>query len=166
MGRGVGADRQVTPGRAGIAVAVLLLLAACGPPPPREARAPALRDAEAARILREIGLPRPASARVTYAEYMSGIDAAGRLALVMSAADWDRWRMRIARGSPRALLFSRNAEETFMLAPDDDPGWRPQDAAGLRVASTNWADETQGLNVGVAPAGAGRVRVFLFWHET
>lgn len=93
---------------------------------------------------------------------MHGIDDAARLILVLPNAEWQRLDRRIVQAVPDASPLS--AEGRQVLGPDEGawaPGWQP----GLVARQLGWRQGTEVPNVGVAPAGASQVRVFLFWYE-
>ncbi len=137
--------------------AAAALLSGCGTAVPDE---PLAKRANAA--VEAIGLAIPPGAGIAFADEMHGIDDAARLILVLPAAEWRRLDRRIAQAEPDAPPLS--AEDRHLLGPDEG-GWAPGRQPGLVAHQLRWRQGTEVLNVGVAPAGAGRVRVFLFWHQ-
>ena len=114
-------------------------------------------DARAASDAARIGLPLPQGTRAEFAEWMAGIDAAARLALVMPEAGWES----IRAGLPAQSFEARN---NSFFGPDGR-GWRPGHAPGLVSAHFLWGGGKEAVLLGVAPAGHGEVRVFVFWHQ-
>lgn len=144
----------------------LLLLAAsgCGAAPSQDRSTMATTGADQTAILKRIGLTPPPSAQIEYADYTNGMDDAARLLLVMPQGDWTAFLAGIVRRAPRAPEFGEDLN--FALGPDKQ-GWNPNAARGLKTGQVAWGvNESEGLNIGVAPAGDGKVRVFLFWHQT
>ena len=117
----------------------------------------------AAAVLKRMGLVLPASAHVELAEQIRGMDDSARLVAVMPEADWTSLRATITREAPHGLVFSADENATFGPAED---GWHASDTPGLTTAETTWANGSEGLTIGFAPAAPGRVRVFLFWFQT
>jgi hypothetical protein len=115
-------------------------------------------EGRAATYAGRIGLPMPASTRAEFAEWMAGIDAAARLVLVMPEASWAALRSSLPPASFEA------ADGAYLGLDDGD--WRPHSAPGLLSAQIYpWRDRAEALNIGFAPATAGEVRVFVFWHQ-
>jgi len=115
-------------------------------------------------ILKRIGLSLPPSGKIEYARYQSGMDDAAWLLVTMSEADWKVFLDGIVRRAPHPLEFS---EEANPLMGPRDGEWNPEAAKGLKTGQVNWdRNDSEGLNIGFAPAGDGTVRVFLFWHQT
>ena len=114
----------------------------------------------AATYAGRIGLRLPPGARFEYAVWGSGIDAMSRIAFVVPDAGWEAFRAGLP---PRPF----DAEGNANFLPDA-PGWAPGGAAGLSAAVFPWRGAGGGaevLRVGVAPAGPGERRVFLFWNQ-
>ncbi len=124
----------------------------------------ATTGADQTAILQRIDLTLPPSAQMEYADYMAGMDDAARVLLVMPQADWTTFLAGIVRRSPRPPEFTE--EFNFALGPGKQ-GWNPESAKGLKTGQVAWGvNESEGLNIGVAPAADGTVRVFIFWHQT
>ncbi len=114
----------------------------------------------AAAYAERIGLRLPAGTRAGFAYWWTGLDDAARIALVMPDAGWAAFRAGLPRGR-------FGAEGNHRFEPDE-AGWAPGRAAGLTSAQFPWHGPrggTEALNVGVAPAGPGERRVFVFWHQ-
>jgi hypothetical protein len=110
-------------------------------------------------ILAEIGVTAPAGAVIEHAEWMPGSEAGARVVVLAPAREWPRWRAHLV---PTNARFTR--EDNVQLGSDHD-GWAPGKAVGLATVSGPWRGGTEALNIGRAPAGGGRVRVFLYWHQ-
>ena len=98
------------------------------------------------------------------ADHTAGMDDAARVLLVMSQADWVAFLDGIVRRSPRPPEFADDLN--FALYPEKQ-GWNPGSVKGLTTGQVAWGvNQSEGLNIGFAPADGGRVQVFLFWHQT
>ncbi|WP_283514549.1 hypothetical protein [Sphingomonas sp. 2R-10] len=147
----------------GAVAATLMLAAVAGCKPPTVVFEGEQETAARGRtILGRIGLPLPDSAVIEHATMERGLDDNARIVAVLPEAAWRPIATRLAARDPAAPPFS--AEANAMLGPDA-AGWAPRRAPGLRTIQRRWNDGGEVVNVGVAPAGAGRVRLFLFWHE-
>jgi hypothetical protein len=144
---------------------IVLMLAASGCDAPSSDRsAIATTATDQAAILKRIGLTLPPSARVEYADYMAGMDDAARLLMTMTDADWQAFLTDITRRAPRLPEFLEDANP--LLGPTDGK-WNPSATKGLKTGQVVWGvNQSEGLNIGFAPVGDGKVRVFLFWHQT
>lgn len=112
----------------------------------------------AAAYVGRIGLHLPAGTRAEFAAWMTGLDDAARLILIMSEANWAVLRS----GLPPASFEVENGPR---LGPDEG-GSMPGSAPGLLSAQFHpWRDRAEALNIGFAPAAAGEVRVFVLWHQ-
>jgi hypothetical protein len=116
----------------------------------------------AERIARLAGFDLPASAKVVFADYTQGHDDSARLLIDLPEADW----LAMKAKPPLAAIDQRawSPDNVFHLGPAEGP-WQPGQAAGLEVAQTPVAEGRQSLNVGVAPAQGGKVRVYLHWFQ-
>ncbi len=146
----------------GVAAALTLIPVAGCKPPLVVFEGEQETAARAAQILARIGFPLPDSAVVEHAVMERGLDDNARIVAVLPEAAWRPIATRLIAGDPGAPSFS--AEDNAMLGPDVG-GWQPGRAAGLRTIQRRWNDGREAINVGGAPAGAGRVRMFLFWHQ-
>lgn len=113
-------------------------------------------------IAAPIGLDLPPGAQIDHAERISGQDDAVRLVVRLPEAAWRTLVERLASKAGEAPVFS--ADQNFHLGPPGE-GWRPGDAMGLKTAQLPWAGGAEALNLGLAPAGRGEVRLFVFWHQ-
>lgn len=121
-------------------------------------------SADGAIIVKRIGLSLPPSGKIEYARYQPGMDDAAWLLVRMSEVDWKVFLDGIVRWAPHAPEFS---EEANALMGPRDGNWDTEAAKGLKTGQVAWGvNDSEGLNIGFAPAGDGRVRVFLFWHQT
>lgn len=151
--------------RALLPLTLALLATACSNPA-RSTAAPSSSNTsevsmqDAHSIANKIGVTFPKGARVEHADLIEGRDDAARVALVMSAADWTAWKSALAPSD--APPFS--AEANFHLGPDDTD-WTPSKATGLLTTQVPWRAGKEALNLGYAPTGENKVRVFLFWHQ-
>ncbi len=147
-----------------IAVLMLLTFPGCGMSPAQERTQVATNGETVASsaILKRIGLSLPSSARVEYAEQMPGRDDAARLIMVLDEADWKIVQSRLVDKGSDQPIFSE--DDNFHLGSDED-GWKPGEAAALKTAQLPWADGVESLNLGIARAEAGQVRLFVFWHQ-
>jgi len=144
----------------------VLLLAApgCDAAPSQDKSKMAITGPDQTAILKRIGLALPPSAQVEYADHTAGMDDAARVLLVMSQADWVAFLDGIVRRSPRPPEFADDLN--FALYPEKQ-GWNPGSVKGLTTGQVAWGvNQSEGLNIGFAPADGGRVQVFLFWHQT
>lgn len=144
----------------------LLLPAApgCGAAPSQDRSTMATTGTDQTAIIKRIGLTLPSSAQVEYADYTAGMDDAARLLLLMSQADWTAFLDGIVRKAPRPPEFGEDLN--FALGPEKE-GWKPETTKGLKTGQVVWGvNQSEGLNIGFAPVGDGKVRVFLFWHQT
>lgn len=146
-----------------VAVAGMLLIApACGSPL-AERNVVKSNDANSAsHVIEKIGLKLPASANIEYFKYLPGMDDSARLVLTLAEADWPPLLAQINAKSEREVVFA--ASDNFLLS-DDGQDWKPSVTPGLETGQAALAN-AEWLNVGVAPNGPGRLRVFLFWHRT
>lgn len=115
---------------------------------------------DAQTVARQIGVTFPAGAQVEYTGRIEGRDNAAQVILRMPEADWTAWRAALVPSD--APPFS--ADANFHLGPDEG-SWAPAKAAGLTTVQVPWRGGNESLNIGHAPAGDGKVRVFLFWHQ-
>ena len=143
----------------------MLLTGGCGTPASQgEARTTTSatdNDAQGKAIAQRIGLTLPTDAVIEHAEAIRGQDDAARLVLVLPEAGRKAMAQQRAANDPAPLPFE--ADANFHLGPDG-AGWTPGKAAGLTTTQLVWRGGTEALNIGSAPA-AGKVRVFLFWHQ-
>lgn len=121
-------------------------------------------SADGVTVLKRIGLTLPPSGTTEYVRYQAGMDDAEWLLLTMTDTDWQAFLASITRKAPRPPEFLEDANP--LLGPPDGK-WNPSAARGLKTGQVAWGvNQSEGLNIGIAPAGDGRVRVFLFWHQT
>lgn len=145
------------------AAVAAIMLAACSQAFPSKGPTVTSKDRKtnAAALLKHVGLAMPPAA-VEFYEYDDGLDDAARVKLVMSEADWATMRnepaLRMKGEGLRGLIL------TGMLSSDHGD-WRPQ-ADGATIIAHRDLPDAERLTVGYAPAGPGRVRVYLFWHQT
>jgi hypothetical protein len=143
---------------------LLLAASGCSAAPSQDRSTMATTGADKTAILKRIGLTPPPSAQIEYVDYTNGMDDAARLLLVMPQADWTAFLADIVHKVPRSPEFAEDLN--FALGPGRE-GWHPEAAKGLKTGQVAWGvNESENLNIGVAPAGDGKVRVFLFWHQT
>ncbi len=116
-------------------------------------------NAEAKRIMEEIGLYFPPDAKIIHADYMDGPDDAARLAVSLPEAEW----LAMVKKPPfdKAVFAPEN---NFTLGSDHG-GWTPGKELSLSVAQLPWAKGRQALNIGASDAKAGIVTVYLFWNQ-
>ena len=124
-------------------------------------RTPTQQTQDAA-ILQRIGIVLPASATVEYSSSERGMDDNARVVLLMPAADWATMQAKPPLNSVPPERY--NSDEAMSLGPSDGD-WRPADQPGIQGTQVSLPNARY-LNVGVAPATEGRVRVYLFWFET
>ena len=117
---------------------------------------------EASAIVQRIGWVLPASAGIEFAEQIEGQDDAARLIVVMPDMDWRALLATLPASDPQQPPFS--PEANFHLGPDEGQ-WQPGKANGLSTAQMPWKGGAEALNLGVAPAGQGQTRLFVFWHQ-
>ena len=110
----------------------------------------------------DMGVVIPPGAVVEHAERINGRDAAARLVVVLPEAAWHAWCAQLVPDRPDQPAFS--AAENYELGPDEG-SWAPSRAPGLTTVQLRWRG-AEALNIGQSPAGAGRVRGFLFWFRT
>ena len=110
--------------------------------------------AHAARI----GLSLPAGTRAEFADWMTGLDDACRLVLVMPEGRWAAFRSSLP-----SEAFEMDGGHR--LGPDEGR-WTPSRVPGLSSAQFFPWRNAEALNIGFAPAGPGEVRIFVFWHQT
>lgn len=113
-------------------------------------------------IAGDMGVTLPPGGTVEYAERISGRDAAARLVVVLPDSAWDAWRTQLVPDRADQPAFS--SAENYELGSDEG-SWAPSHAPGLTTVQLRWRG-AEALNIGQSPAGAGRVRVFLFWFRT
>lgn len=146
--------------RVGIAIAAVSLTT-CTPPGNWIKVRSDREQPDAASFLRMIGLPVP-TATVELYEYAPGLDDSAEVKLVMSEAEWATMKnapaLRMNADGPKGLILTG-------LLSSDHGDWRPQ-ADGATIVAHRDLPDAEILTVGYSPAGPGRVRVYLFWHET
>ncbi|MES2056976.1 MAG: hypothetical protein V4564_13655 [Pseudomonadota bacterium] len=113
-------------------------------------------------ILHRIGLELPPAARIEFAEEKSGQDDSARLVAVMPIGDWKALLKRLPMPETDQSPFE--AEANFHLGADHGQ-WTPGTAKGLETVQLSWRDGTESLNLGIAPAGQGEVRLFVYWYQ-
>jgi hypothetical protein len=149
------------------ALATAGLVGACGQASPNSERNAMSRTAsqksqDHAALLQRLGLEIPSSATIEFAQYQRGMDDNARLILLMPAADWAAMQAEPPFDAVRPERYT--AEGAVRLGPSEG-AWHPADEAEIRGAQIPM-DHAKYMNVGVAPAEGGRVRVYLFWFET
>ncbi|WP_260600127.1 hypothetical protein [Sphingomonas endolithica] len=117
---------------------------------------------DAAPILARIGLKAPPSAIVEYVRQERGMDDNARLILLMPAGEWAAMQ---ATPPLDAVAPDRYTANEATLLGASEGAWHPSDEPAIKGAQFNLPAATY-LNVGVAPANEGRVRVYLSWFET
>lgn len=110
---------------------------------------------------KRIGLRLPLGAQAEFADWMTGLDDAARLILLMPEAAWPAFRADLP-GLSAARPFE--AETNYVLGMDEGR-WAPGRAAGLLSVQLPWRGGLEVMNLGIAPAHQGWVRVFVFWHQ-
>lgn len=137
--------------------------AACGTSPAKETPMTTQNQHQAASaIVQRIGLKLPATARIEVAEQIEGQDDAVRVVAVLPDKEWQAVLASLPMRDPQQPPFSPDAN--FHLGPDDGQ-WTPSKAEGLSTVQIPWKGGAESLNLGVAPAGAGQTRLFVFWHQ-
>jgi hypothetical protein len=109
------------------------------------------------------GLTLPASAKVVFAHQMHGMDDAAQIIAVMPVADWHALERRIEATVPGIEPPTREGAADL---GSDQGDWQPGKQPELTARQLLWRNGVEALNVGVAPAGQGMVRVFIFWFQT
>jgi len=146
------------------AVALMLVSPACGMAPELEKTDMTEQSGTDAgqATLKRIGLTLPASARIEHAEQIPGQDNAVRVIAVLTEAEWASVTSHLTGAGGEKPVFS--ADDNFHLGPDAD-SWKPSAAQGLKTAQLPWGKGRESLNLGIAPAESGQVRLFVFWHQ-
>ena len=115
----------------------------------------------AERIAHRIGLVLPPGSRVEFAKVIErDRDEVAGLIVTMPESSWNDLRARLSL-SEGDLMADQNSN----LDAPPDGGWQPDKAVGLASAQVPWRGGLEALNVGVAPAGTGRKRVFILWYQ-
>lgn len=117
-------------------------------------------EARGTEIMGRIGLTTPKSATLEYAEYQPGQDETARVILVMPAADWVT--MQAAPPLNRVAPRLYNKDEIFRLGINNG-AWHPGDEPSIVAAQVKLNEKLEFVNVGVAQAGSGFLRIYLFW---
>lgn len=117
-------------------------------------------DAPAVAAL--MGLTLPPGATVEYKRVDNGMDQSARLVLLVPEAEWRAWRDRVV---PPGGGLPRFSADGVVNLGSDDGGWAPSAARELTAVQRRWRG-SEALNIGQAPAGGGRVRVWLYWFQT
>lgn len=112
-------------------------------------------------IFKHIGVTPPPSATIEYAEFQNGLDDNGRIIMVMPAADWAAMQAAPPLNTVAPDAYAKDAAELGSSSGK----WRPDDEPSLVGAQVRVNEGFESLNIGVADAGAGRVRVYLFWFQ-
>jgi hypothetical protein len=150
-------------------VAPLLLGGLCGcTTPPQEDEEQAMTSDEeqaavAGAVARRMGLALPPGADVRHAAELPGMDDAAQLLLLLSREEWETMigPTPIAALAPTAYAESR----VYHLGLDERGEWRSPPGEALKVAQLHWNEGREALNIGLADAPDGRLRVYLFWHQ-
>lgn len=143
---------------------MVLASAGCSAAAPKERSTMNASSTDRAAMLKRIGLTLPSSGKIEYARYLPGMDDAAWLSLTMTEVEWTTFLDGIIRKAPRPPEFSEEANP--LLGPPEE-GWHPESAKGLKTGQVAWGvNQSEALNIGVTPAADGRVRVFIFWHQT
>lgn len=101
-------------------------------------------------------------ATVELYDYTPGLDDAAKVVLVMADADW-----AAMRNSPplKDVPPGRWSSTDALLLPENRGAWRPGDDPAV-LATQVQLPNAESLTIGHAPAGSGRTRIWLFWHQT
>lgn len=143
---------------------MVLASAGCSAAAPKERSTMNASSTDGAATLKRIGLRLPPSGTIEYTRYLPGMDDGAWLQLTMTAADWTSFLDGIVRKAPRPPEFLEEANP--LLGPRQD-GWNPEAVKGLKTGQVAWGvNQSEGLNIGFAPADGGKIQVFLFWHQT
>ncbi len=110
-------------------------------------------------IMGKIGLSFPPGTKIEYAEYMAGQDDAARLVVILPEA---QWQAMVEHPPFDKAIFSPDNKSHL---DSDNSGWTPSKEPSISVAQIPWANGRQSLNIGVAEARAGTVKVYIFWYQ-
>ncbi|WP_442678114.1 hypothetical protein ACSBM8_11245 [Sphingomonas sp. ASY06-1R] len=139
--------------RIGIGAVLLLAMASCAPERPIPAK----------EVVARIGLDLPPGAKIEFSKYLpGGMDDAAMLMLVLPEADWKALLLRVEKQAGEAAYFTKDDNLSFS---SKDMGWPPFDATDLVTAQLRWGKGgVEAINLGVTHAGAGKIRLLVFWH--
>lgn len=139
--------------RSGIGAVLLLAMASCALEKPVPAK----------ELVARIGLDLPPGAKIEFSRYLPGMDDAAMLVLVLPEADWKALLLQVEKKAGEAPHFTK--DDNLVFSPNED-GWPPFDATDLVTAQLRWGKGgVEAINLGVTPARAGKIRLFVFWHQ-
>ncbi|MGH6615302.1 hypothetical protein [Sphingomonas sp.] len=147
-----------------LTIATAFTFTACSASPAQEKPRMTNEKAQsnATAILQRIGLELPPTARIEFAEQQAGQDDSARLVAVMPVGDWKALLARLPIAKTDQSPFE--AEANFHLGTDRGQ-WTPDKTKGLETVQLPWHGGVESLNLGIAPASRGEVRLYIYWYQ-